>query len=97
MLSKPDLKLLYDSSRRKLINETLASRFSIDISSGGGFAVGISNIPSGFNTQKANFVKVQSKASSNWEDLQTKYKTEKWQRIPLEVKKVSSDSFPGLL
>lgn len=56
-------------------------------------------ISQGFNTQKMNFSKVvQARAASNWQDLQDKYKTEKWQNMPLSERKVGfSFSFSRLL
>jgi curved DNA-binding protein CbpA len=46
-------------------------------------------IAEGYNTQRINFTKVQSRASSNWTDLQEKYKSEKWNKLPLQERKVS--------
>ena len=56
-------------------------------------SVGISSnlhegeIDGAFNVQKANYTNVKYQASSNWRDLQSKYKTEKWHKMPLETKK----------
>lgn len=44
-------------------------------------------IDGAFNVQKANYANVKYQASSNWRDLQSKYKTEKWHNMPLENKK----------
>lgn len=49
-----------------------------------------SEISESFNTQKTNFhVAVQYNASSNWRELQDKYKTERWQNMPLSEKKLT--------
>ena len=85
VLSKPDLKSQYDSLRRIHLNKT--GRYGLTTS---GIDSEISTeISQGFNTQKMNFSKVQARAASNWEDLQDKYKTEKWQNMPLHERKVS--------
>jgi len=88
ILSKPELKLKYDLLRGKHLNSLQKNRYSIEVSSNNNDLGDFSNISVGFNTQKNNYSKVQVKASSNWEDLQTKYKSEKWQNTPLNIRKV---------
>lgn len=44
-------------------------------------------IDGAFNVQKANYTNVKYQASSNWRDLQSKYKTEKWHNMSLDTKK----------
>jgi hypothetical protein len=46
-------------------------------------------IPAGYDTQAQNFGAVLKHASSNWRDLQDKYKSENWHNLSHADKKVS--------
>jgi curved DNA-binding protein CbpA len=76
VLSKPDSRVLYDQKRNlNSAQSTVSSRESHD--------------RIGFQVQRKNFENVQRRASSNWSDIQDKYKTEKWRKMTLQEKKVS--------
>ncbi|RYG68397.1 hypothetical protein EON64_05270 [archaeon] len=85
VLSKPELKSQYDTRRKEYL-----------IRNGGSAAAAVSSssnvaaeIHQAFHVQRANYAKVQYNASSNWQELQEKYRTEKWQKMPLKDKKAS--------
>jgi DnaJ-class molecular chaperone len=80
ILSKPEVRQKYDGARRRLLGPASSSTI-------GGIP---SEVPTSFNTHKTNFVNVQKAASSNWRDIQDKYKSEKWQKLPLKDRKVCS-------
>jgi len=83
VLGKPDQRQSYDLHRIR----ALGSKGAYAGSGGAGYS---SDLSEGFQTQKANFnVAVQSKASSNWKEMQDKYKRESWQRMPLSEKKLT--------
>lgn len=80
VLSKPDSRRKYDEQLKvKAISSlpfgTVTDRYHPESSEA-------------FSTQRNNFVSVQKNACSNWKDLKDKYKTEKWQAMPLETRKV---------
>lgn len=86
ILSKPELKSQYDSLRSIYLARTMGFSHGIPSSTN----ADSSAISEGFNTQRINYAtKVQSRASSNWMDLQDKYKTEKWQNLTLDQRKVA--------
>lgn len=80
ILSRPDLRQRYDSERLKNFGSAIgninrATQQNIEMFDS-------------YNTQKNNFKHVQKMASSNWREIQDKYKTEKWQQLSLKEKKV---------
>jgi hypothetical protein len=46
------------------------------------------DIPDSYNTQKENYVHVQQKGGSTYEDILERRRIERWQRAPLSEKKV---------
>ncbi len=90
ILSRPELKSQYDSLRSIYLARTLGFSHGVPSVGHGDTTV----ISEGFNTQKINYAtRVQSRASSNWADLQDKYKTEKWQNMTLDQRKVRTVCF----
>ena len=85
ILSKPELKTYYDSMRFSQFGYKSPMHFDISSSSG----VDSTEIADVYHAQKTNFANnVQPRASSNWRELQDKYKTEKWQNMSLGQRKV---------
>lgn len=86
ILSKPELKTYYDSMRLNHFGSRKGFHdMSESVSSGDSTA-----IADVYHAQKVNFAtNVQFRASSNWRELQDKYKTEKWQNMTLNQRKVS--------
>jgi len=83
VLSKADLKQQYDLMR-KVGGDS--SHSSSAVSGPGSYT---SVVSSTYNTQKSAYHRsVKQKASSNWQELKDKYKSEKWQNLPLAQKKV---------
>ena len=82
VLSRPDLKKAYDSAR--LANSASALR---------GVAAAAAPteiVEESFATQRAHYnTAVKAAAMSNWREAQDKYKTQKWQAMTLDQKKVS--------
>ena len=82
ILSRPDLKKAYDSAR--LANSAGALR---------GVAAAAAPteiVEESFATQRAHYNNaVKAAAMSNWREAQDKYKTQKWQAMTLDQKKVS--------
>ena len=79
VLSKVDLKQQYDLMRKG------GGDSSHTISGPGCSSV----VSSTYSTQKSAYHRsVKQKASSNWMELKDKYKSEKWQNLPLSQKKV---------
>jgi DnaJ-class molecular chaperone len=85
VLSKPELKSQYDSLRRQYLYRKSGN---VDISSSGSLGEH-AGIFQGFHVQRHNLSHVQHKACSNWQDIQDKYKTEKWQRMTLDQRKAT--------
>jgi len=82
VLGKPEKRQSYDLARIRVLGSKGAYAGSAGPIE--------SEISDGFQTQKANFnVAVQAKASSNWRELQDKYKKESWQRMPLSERKLT--------
>jgi len=78
VLSKADLKQQYDLMWKH--------GGSSEVSDPGIFT---SEVSSTYSTQKSAYHRsVKQKASSNWAELKDKYKSEKWQNLPLAQKKV---------
>ncbi|KAJ1404497.1 DnaJ domain-containing protein [Ochromonadaceae sp. CCMP2298] len=81
ILSRPEVRTRYDQLRGRFLG----------LSSFGG-QVTLTHehmeINPGYNTQKDNFVRVQAKASSNWQEIRSKYKNENWQKLPLSERKM---------
>mmetsp|Transcript_24504 Transcript_24504/g.40852 ORF Transcript_24504/g.40852 Transcript_24504/m.40852 type:complete len:197 (+) Transcript_24504:102-692(+) len=96
ILSKPDAREQYNRLRGRYLG--LTGKFGTHQQSFNDFP---SEIPMGYNTQRANFHKVQAKASSNWTEIQSKYKNEKWHNLPLSERKLRRSrqlkSAPGQL
>ena len=91
ILSKPEIKSKYDAERAYYIRSLAKDKFSVEvntISSSPTSFVDVDNISTTFLTQRDKFAKIRHLGSSNWEDIRSKYKTEKWQKTPLYVKKV---------
>jgi hypothetical protein len=86
-LSKPETKTKYDTERARLLRGSSGGS-GVGSSSAIGNAASKMEVPDSFSMQRANYAQVQVKASSNWEALRVKYKTEKWQNMPLEARKV---------
>lgn len=81
VLGKPERRQNYDLARIRAIGGNVSISMN-------GNDMNSSEISDGFNTQKSNFnTAVQYKASSNWRELQDKYKTESWQSMSLSEKK----------
>jgi curved DNA-binding protein CbpA len=75
VLSNPLLKKEYDDSRSAATSSRIAYSDTIpDVS---------------YGIQQANYTNVRKQASSNWMEIKDKYKTEKWQNLPLEKRKFS--------
>lgn len=80
ILSKPELKSLYDAMRNG-IDPKLILKPKLD------FHETLNS--SGFHKQRENYTaNVKKRASSNWKEIASKYKLEKWQNLPLDKKKV---------
>jgi curved DNA-binding protein CbpA len=90
ILSKPDIKLKYDSERGHYVRSLVKKKFSVEVSTSSPpmSFVDADNISTSFTTQRDKFSKIRHLASSNWEDIRSKYKSEKWQKTPLYAKKV---------
>lgn len=88
VLSRPDSKAFYDTGRSRLLGKSIGSVSAVQAAASAtpeDFKI----ISESYNTQRNNFAKVQGRASSNWKDLQEKYKTEKWQNMPLQQRKMN--------
>ena len=84
VLGKPEQRQAYDLARVRSMG---AGSLTVGGDFGNEDHAGISE---SFNTQKTNFhTAVKANASSNWRDLQDKYKTESWQRMPLSERKLT--------
>jgi len=82
VLSKVDLKQQYDLLRK-------GGGDSSHTISGPGSSHTSSVVSNTYSTQKSAYHRsVKQKASSNWMELKDKYKSEKWQNLPLSQKKV---------
>jgi DnaJ-class molecular chaperone len=82
ILGKQDRRQSYDLERMRILGSK--SYYA----SGGASAVS-TEISAGFQTQKSNFDQaVKANAMSNWKEMQDKYKSESWQRLPLSEKKL---------
>jgi curved DNA-binding protein CbpA len=80
VLSKSETRSRYDTFRQQQGGITT---FRAD-----GSTAGVpSEIPLNYDTQRANFAAVRHAASSNWQEIKDKYKTEKWQNMPLSERK----------
>lgn len=86
ILSKPEMKTFYDRNRSRYIGRDIGSVAANNLIHSDDHKV----ISEGFNTQRVNFKGVQSRASSTWQDMQEKYKSEKWHNMSLDQRKVSS-------
>lgn len=88
VLSKPETKSKYDILRREYLMRTVGRTVNLpdrEISSAQ------REIHQGFNIQKDHYSSVVSaRASSNWQDIQDKYRTTKWQSMSLKDRKVSA-------
>jgi curved DNA-binding protein CbpA len=88
VLSKPECKQYYDMRRSLLLGRNVGSASVVqavgDAESGEDRKI----VSESYNTQRMNFSKVQGRASSNWRDLQDKYKTEKWQNMGIPQRKL---------
>jgi len=86
ILSKPEMRAFYDKHRSRFIGRDIGSVAASNL------AQSLSDdhkvISEGFNTQRVNFKGVQSRASSTWQDMQEKYKSEKWHKMSLDQRKV---------
>jgi len=83
VLGKSEKRQMYDLARMRV----LGSKAAYATGGTGGSEIDLSE---GFKTQKTNFDQaVKSQASSNWKEMQEKYKTEAWQKMPLSEKKLS--------
>ena len=81
VLSKSETRSRYDTFRQRQGGGMTTYRAD-------GSAVGVpSEIPHNYDTQRANFAAVRHAASSNWQEIKDKYKTEKWQNMPLSERK----------
>lgn len=87
VLSRPETRLYYDTGRSRLLGRNFGSISAVQASATE--TVDHRIISESYNTQRMNFTKVQGRASSNWRDLQDKYKSEKWQNMPLNQRKVN--------
>ncbi len=84
ILSKPELKTYYDSMRLNHFGRKQGFHEMTESTDG---STAIADV---YHAQKVNFAtNVQPRASSNWRELQDKYKTEKWQNLSLNQRKVS--------
>ena len=81
ILSKTDTRSRYDSFRAR-------QGYNGGISMQADGTIIPTEIPLNYDTQRANFASVKHAASSNWKELNNKYKTEKWQNMPLPEKKL---------
>mmetsp|Transcript_5335 Transcript_5335/g.5497 ORF Transcript_5335/g.5497 Transcript_5335/m.5497 type:complete len:181 (-) Transcript_5335:170-712(-) len=86
LLSKPEIRLKYDSARRKL--------------SGASFTPSVvSN--TAYKSQKTNFDTIQKEAGTHWKTTVDKYKTEKWINMSLsdkkKTRKLPVNSFAGVV
>ena len=88
VLSRPETKAFYDAGRARLLGQNFGSATVVQAHASGPQA-DHRIISESYNAQRVNFAKVQSRASSNWKDLQEKYKTEKWQNLPLSQRKLN--------
>lgn len=86
VLSKPQAKQQYDTSRSRFLGRNVGSVLVAAAAQTEDHKV----ISESFNTQRINYVKIQSQSTSNWRSLQEKYKSDKWRNIPLEQRKVIS-------
>ena len=81
ILSDPTTRQHYDRERGGLGLGPLVSGRNFD-------RIGQDNVGINFNTQRQNYqTTVRYQASSSWRELKTKYKTEKWQNLPLSERK----------
>lgn len=90
VLSKQDTRIQYDLLRKSYLginnNNSSSNSLQNNLQYNRNGSV---NVSVNYNTQKALYNNsVKHKASSNWEDLKEKYKSEKWQNMPLTEKKV---------
>ena len=82
ILSKTETRSRYDSFRARQ-----GYNGGTSLQADGSIAMP-TEIPLNYDTQRANFASVKHAASSNWRELKDKYKTEKWQNMPLPEKKL---------
>ena len=85
VLSKPEVRMMYDLSRQQKLT---------GINAGSGAAATASeyvytgdNGAPFYDTQRLQFKETQRTASSNWRELKDKYKSEQWQKKDLAFKK----------
>jgi curved DNA-binding protein CbpA len=90
VLSKSETRSRYDSFRQR-------QGFSINGVGGVVIPGTPTAIPNNYDTQRANFASVKHAASSNWRELTDKYKTEKWQNMPLVERKLLRQRHVGSL
>lgn len=85
ILSKPEIRAMYDMSRRKLLN---IFDPAVNVKASQSIDTGRNNVML-YETQRILFKETQKNASSNWRELKDKYKSEQWQSKDLAFKKVS--------
>jgi DnaJ-class molecular chaperone len=90
ILSKTDSRRQYDAARAQYVARVFSGA-NHGLHMHGHAETGSSEIPeSAYSTQKANYTNsVKGAASSNWKETQDKYRTEKWQNMPLHEKKAA--------
>ena len=91
ILSKSDSRRQYDTARAQHVARVFSGASHAHMQQHGHVESGSSEIPeSAYSTQKANYANsVKGAASSNWKETQDKYRTEKWQNMPLHEKKAA--------
>jgi DnaJ-class molecular chaperone len=87
VLSKPDIRKNYDNDRRRLDNDPYGTNIVSSSSTTSDDYIN-HHIPPTFITARDNYTTtVKKNASSNWRELQDKYRLEKWQKLSLKTKK----------
>lgn len=91
VLSRSEFRLAYDQKRERYLGRSgpYSSAFNGTHDYGNVGVKDSSEIPQNFNTQRNNFSQVRHNACSNWQEMQDKYKSEKWRNLPLNDRKKS--------
>lgn len=93
VLTKPELKKQYDTSRQKVLGTTAAAKSGFNMTNvhnmdiNRGVTADMASSVSGHAVKHEGMLR-NINTGSDWTELQDKYRNEKWQKLSIDTKKV---------